>query len=626
MHGQPQMVGRYQIRQRLGAGGFATVYRAYDSSLDREVALKVLHPHLASDAGIRERFVREGRALARVKHPNVVGVYDTGEVDGAVYLATELIEGRSLSEIAEQMGPLPLPDVLSITEQMAGALAAVHARNLVHRDVKPANILIEDETRRAVLLDLGVARDLTNVSLTGSLLMGTPGFMAPEQVAAGGQVSPQTDVYQLAATVYSLLSGRAPFEGDTVPVLDAIMRAAPPYLGDLRPDLPPAVAATVTEAMAKNPERRPDGVRSFADQFRAAAQGAASLQSGPTIVAPVRPSVASDSGTVEWSPAPPAPSWNPPPPPPQQPLGPPSGGWQQPPPWQPAAAPASQRKIWPFVAAGGAAAAIVAGGVAFALRQDGDPKPPPTQVVISVTPTATATSTTTATATRTATATATRTVTATATRTVTATATRTVSPTPAGPPRPGDVILRDNFDDPTKATLLTQSATPESYLLGYDRGEYFIRKVDPNFNRVANVFLPGSYDDVSISVDARLVGESGNRAIYVVCRSSTDGQYRLVLDMGVGAFLLSRWDGDTEVQLGNKWVTRTDVLRTGTQMNKIELRCEKDTISAVINGQTVGSVKDGTYKAGRSWIGTGVFTGATGTVEVRFDNLVVTQR
>src|SRR5205823_11565975 len=140
----------------------------------------------------------------------------------------------------------PLADVVSITDQVAGALAAVHARNLVHRDVKPANIIIEHDTRRAVLLDLGVARDLSNVSLTGSLLMGTPGFMAPEQVAAGGQVTAQTDVYQLAATVYSLLSGRAPFVGDTVPVLDSILRSAPPYLGDLRPDLPPAVAAIVT--------------------------------------------------------------------------------------------------------------------------------------------------------------------------------------------------------------------------------------------------------------------------------------------------------------------------------------------------------------------------------------------
>src|SRR3712207_2249752 len=139
----PRAIGRYEIRAELGAGGFSTVYRAHDPGLDREVALKVLHPHLARDATIRERFVYEGRALARLKHPNLVVAYEAGEADGAAYLAMELVEGQSLDEQLARRGPLPLDEVAAIAEQVGAALAALHARNLIHRDVKPANIIVE---------------------------------------------------------------------------------------------------------------------------------------------------------------------------------------------------------------------------------------------------------------------------------------------------------------------------------------------------------------------------------------------------------------------------------------------------------------------------------------------------
>jgi serine/threonine-protein kinase len=271
--GQPLVIGRYEVRAELGTGGFATVYRAYDPALDREVALKVLHAHLAGDPLIRERFLREGRALARVRHPNIVHVYDAGEAGALAYLAMELVEGRPLDAILRERGPLPLAEVLTITDQIAGALAAVHARQLVHRDVKPTNILIEHGTGRAVLLDLGVARDLASPTITTTVIVGTPTFMAPEQVT-GGQVTPRTDVYQLGATVYTLLTGRPPFLGEPFQVMDAIVRAAPPDLGALRPDLPPAVVATVAEAMAKDPARRPPDARAFAAALRAGAEEA----------------------------------------------------------------------------------------------------------------------------------------------------------------------------------------------------------------------------------------------------------------------------------------------------------------------------------------------------------------
>ena len=290
VRGQPHTMGRYVLREVVGTGGFATVYRAYDAVLDREVALKVLHPHHARDADTRERFVREGRALARVRHPNMVHVYDAGEADGTAYLAMELVEGRSLSAVLAERGPLSLAEVVEVVDQVATALAALHARNLIHRDIKPANIVYEADSGRIVLLDLGGARALdASVITTSSSLVGTPGFMAPEQVEPGGRATPQTDVYQFGATVYALLTGRPPFEGETTQAIYAIVHLPPPNLAALRPDLPPEVVGVVTEALAKDPARRPQGTLTFARQLRAAAGLAAGPPPAPFVLAPRSP-------------------------------------------------------------------------------------------------------------------------------------------------------------------------------------------------------------------------------------------------------------------------------------------------------------------------------------------------
>ena len=293
---QPQRIGRYAIRERLGAGGFATVYVAYDPTLDRLVALKVIHPHLAHDATIRQQFVREGRALARVRHPNVVTVFDAGEAEGTAFLAMDLIVGEGLDSIREERGPLPLPEVVEIVNQVASALVAVHAAGLVHRDIKPANILIERGSGRAVLLDLGLARDVASTSMPTAALIGTPTYIAPEQIQADGEVTPQTDVYQLAATVYTLLAGRPPFMGQTTAqVLQAVLHAAPPDLSELRPDLPTGVVAAVQQGLAKDPAHRPLTPQAFAAELRSPGQSDAASSApvrGPhQVVAPKSPAV-----------------------------------------------------------------------------------------------------------------------------------------------------------------------------------------------------------------------------------------------------------------------------------------------------------------------------------------------
>ncbi|MGE0545239.1 MAG: serine/threonine-protein kinase, partial [Dehalococcoidia bacterium] len=266
----PDTIGRYQVFAQLGEGGFATVYRAYDPRLDRDVAIKVLHPSLARDPQMRDRFIQEARALASVRHPHLVRLFDAGDADGMVYLAMEFIPGRSLDAIILNH-PFPVDDVCRIIGQIASALDALHDAGLVHRDIKPANIMLTDDGR-AVLVDLGVARSLTSNSVTSpSIVMGTPGFLAPEQLGETVPVGPRADVYQLAATAYTLLAGRPPFLGSAAEVLYAVAHRAAPDLQALCPDLPDGMAAAIVEALAKNPQRRPARAGAFADALTSAA-------------------------------------------------------------------------------------------------------------------------------------------------------------------------------------------------------------------------------------------------------------------------------------------------------------------------------------------------------------------
>src|SRR4029079_4354375 len=225
--------GRYELVGSLGQGGFATVHRAHDPVLDRDVAIKVLHNYLSGDPQIAERFVREGRALARIRHPNLVQVYDAGEIDGQPFLAMEFVDGQQLGARSEGR-QLPLDEAASVISQIAGAIDAVHASGLIHRDIKPANIIVE-ASGRAVLLDLGIAREMEGTSVTATgLVVGTPGFPAPEQAASSLFVGPRTDVYELGATAYTLLAAKPPYEGDTAQVLYSVAHKPPPDLGAAR--------------------------------------------------------------------------------------------------------------------------------------------------------------------------------------------------------------------------------------------------------------------------------------------------------------------------------------------------------------------------------------------------------
>ena len=206
--------GRYRVVGRIGSGGMADVYCAEDLQLGRNVALKVLHSRFAADAEFRERFRREARSAAGLNHQNVVSIYDRGEWDGNYYIAMEYLDGRSLKEIVQRDGPLAPDYAIDLTVQVLRAARFAHARGIIHRDIKPHNVIV-DEEGRAKVTDFGIARaaGASDMTQTGSI-MGTAQYLSPEQ-AQGHAVSAASDIYSIGIMLYELLTGRVPFEGES---------------------------------------------------------------------------------------------------------------------------------------------------------------------------------------------------------------------------------------------------------------------------------------------------------------------------------------------------------------------------------------------------------------------------
>jgi serine/threonine-protein kinase len=250
------LAGRYRLVRLIDRGGMAEVWEGKDEILDRPVAIKVLHPRLADDEQFQERFRLEAVAAARLAHPNVVGTFDTGLDDGVAYIVMELVAGRTLREVLRDEGPLPVARAVAIAAAVADALHYAHEAGIVHRDVKPANILIGNDGRVKVA-DFGIAKAATDQDLTQQgTLLGTAKYLAPEQVAGQPQ-DRRSDVYGLGVVLYEMLCGRAPFTGDTdMAIAYQHAHADPPKLRQLRPDVSRRLESVVLKAMAKAPEQR----------------------------------------------------------------------------------------------------------------------------------------------------------------------------------------------------------------------------------------------------------------------------------------------------------------------------------------------------------------------------------
>ncbi len=252
-----QVIAGYRIEERVGRGGMGVVYRAEHLNLRRRAAIKIIAPDLSESEGFRERFSREARIAAALQHPNIVTVYDAGEVDGLLYLAMQYIEGFDLSAMLRRDGRLRPYRAVDVCRQVASALDAAHAMGLIHRDVKPANVLIEGRT--AFLTDFGLTKRLdgahTELTRAGDVV-GTIHYVAPEQIE-GGQVSARSDVYSLGCLLFHCLSGQVPFGRDTdVAVIYAHLSEEPPRLSEVRPELAGGLDAVIAKALDKSPDRR----------------------------------------------------------------------------------------------------------------------------------------------------------------------------------------------------------------------------------------------------------------------------------------------------------------------------------------------------------------------------------
>jgi WD40 repeat protein len=287
------LLAGYRIESRIGSGGMAVVYRARDERLGRWIALKVIAPDWTHDEEFRRRFVAESRAAARVDDPHVIPVYEAGQADGVLFIAMRLVTGADLWEVLRREGALPPGRALDLLSPVASALDAAHAAGLVHRDVKPGNVLVDERPGRpdhVYLADFGLSKGaVAGISLTGAgIPVGTPAYSAPEQVQ-GHDVDGRADQYALACVAFELLTGRVPYQRDQpLAVLFAHLSAPPPSLTAYRPGLPPRADEVMARALGKQPEQRYASCRDFTDALREAF-GLAPYHSGGAGRGPVSP-------------------------------------------------------------------------------------------------------------------------------------------------------------------------------------------------------------------------------------------------------------------------------------------------------------------------------------------------
>src|SRR4051794_20766752 len=261
------LADRYRIERELGQGGMATVYLAHDLRHERKVAIKVLRPELAAVIGA-ERFVREIRTIAALQHPHILGLIDSGEVQGTAYYVMPFVEGESLRDRLVREKQLPVADALRIATEVASALDYAHRHGVIHRDIKPENILLHDG--QALVADFGIALALTSAGGTRmtetGMSLGTPHYMSPEQAMGEREITARSDVYALGAVTYEMLSGEPPFTGPTAQAIVAkVMTDEPRPLTIHRKTVPPHVEAAVLMALAKLPADRFETAKQFAE-------------------------------------------------------------------------------------------------------------------------------------------------------------------------------------------------------------------------------------------------------------------------------------------------------------------------------------------------------------------------
>jgi serine/threonine protein kinase len=279
-----ETVGHYRITERLGQGGMATVYRARDVRLERDVALKVLHPAFKNDPSFNERFTREARIVANLNHDNIIPVFDTGEQDGQAYLVMRFIDGETLKARLAH-GPLTVAETIKILDAVAGALDFAHKAGILHRDIKPSNIMLENSTGKAYLADFGLARmaDAGESTMSQDVMLGTPHYISPEQAQGIRDLTAGTDIYSLGVVLYEIIVGRVPFMADTpYAIVHDHIFAPLPLPTQINPNVPREIENVLLRALAKDRNDRYASTIELAEAFKQAVQdsGMETLPSG----------------------------------------------------------------------------------------------------------------------------------------------------------------------------------------------------------------------------------------------------------------------------------------------------------------------------------------------------------
>ncbi len=284
------LADRYELEELVGTGGMSSVFRAHDRLLDRKVALKVLHEQYTEDDEYVARFKHEARSVATLSHPNIVTVIDRGEHENRQFIVFEYVDGDNLKQLIQRRGPAPVATALELAMQIARGLSFAHQQGLVHRDVKPQNVLLNGDGQ-AKVTDFGIARSLDvkhGMTQTGTVL-GTSDYIAPEQ-AQGQRVDEHTDVYSLGVVLYEMLTNEVPFPGENfVAVAMRHINEPPPPIRDKRPDVPPRVEAAVQRAMAKDPNDRFPTMADFCRELEACLAEVQGSEGAATTVAPALP-------------------------------------------------------------------------------------------------------------------------------------------------------------------------------------------------------------------------------------------------------------------------------------------------------------------------------------------------
>lgn len=583
-----QVVGeRYTLTQRLGAGGMGEVFRAHDEVLDRDVALKVLLPHLANDEGLLQRFRREARVLARLRHPGIITVYDMLPVeDDRLAIVLEFVPGQSLdAEIAG--GALPWRRCAEIGAQVADALAVAHAAGVVHRDIKPSNILVEPNGGVRVA-DFGIARIKGDATVTrGGESLGTPAYMSPEQ-AKGEAATSASDLYSLGAVLFNAATGRQPFESDEGGLVAALAHLSQPVPDPraVNPAVPDEAAEIIMRALAKEPGAR----YASADDMEKALRGSAGIateelptptsatetiigQGPPTPVSagPAVPAGATVTGPTAAgaSPAPP-----PPPPPPSTPA---SAG-------APAGGSGGNRTKYLVAGAVGVAAvvAVVAGLAIGGVLGGGDDSD-------------SADTTTTE-----------------ATTTEDTVSTELTTPTE-------QTVVFDNFDDPaTGFETFDETAGAGRYR----NGEYELRLTQSKLIAVAESNA-APVGDVAVSAVIRNPSAARDAAFGVVCRFVDDDNYYILGTGRDGYSAIVRWqDNESTVLTGDGSWQQSPLVPEDAPLYKVTGTCEGSTLTLEVNGKVVETVEDSTFTTGE----TGLFlqTFEAPKAVVRFDDFTQT--